>query len=118
MKVNPLVAGLVTAVATVASVLVTRSITDVSYSQISPIWAAIVGFIAPVYAAATLRKNRSRVKSPALATAVISLLVVAVVVVTSLLGSQEDDYKLQMITQFAVLAACCMVLVPAAAKGE
>lgn len=118
MKVNPVVAGVVTAVATTASVLITQAITDRTYSQISPVWAVIVGFIAPVYATVTLRKNASRVSNPFLATAVISVLVVAVVVITSLLGSQEDEYKVQMITQFAVLGACCVVLVPLAAKGE
>ena len=107
-------AGILTAVATTACVLISRAVTDHHYSQISPIWAAIVGFVAPVYAISVLQKNRSRVRRPRLAVAVISAILVAVVALTSVLGSQEHDYKIQMIAQFAVLAVCCVIFVPAA----
>ena len=107
-------AGILTAVATTACVLISRVVTDQQYSQISPIWAAIVGFVAPVYAISVLQKNRSRVRRPRLAVAVIAATVVGVVTLTSALGSQEHDYKIQMITQFAVLAVCCVIFVPAA----
>lgn len=107
-------AGTLTAVATAACVLISRVVTDQRYSHISPIWAAIVGFVAPVYAISVLQKNRSRVRRPRLAVAVIAAIVVGVVTLTSALGSQEHDYKIQMIAQFAVLAVCCVIFVPAA----
>lgn len=113
-KITPVVAGLVTAAVTTAAVLVARAVTDNTYSQISPLWAVIVGFVAPVYGVSTINKNRSRISSPRRATIVLSALVVTVVVITSLLGSQDGGYKAQMITQFVVLAACCVVLVPLA----
>ena len=107
-------AGTLTAVATAACVLISRAVTDQQYSQISPIWAAIVGFVAPVYAISALQKNRSRVRRPRLVVAVIAAVVVGVVTLASALGSQEHDYKIQMIAQFAVLAVCCVLFVPAA----
>ena len=113
-RVRPAVAGAITAVVTAASVVVTQKVTGSTFSQISPIWALIVGFVAPVYGISTIGKNRSRVSNPRAATAALSTLIVGIVVITSLLGSQESDYKVQMIVQFVVLAACCIVLVPAA----
>ena len=88
MRLSPSSACVLTAIATAASVYITRSITNESVSQINPLFAAIGGFATPAYAINILNKSRTKPKNPQ-----------------------------KLVTMFVVLGICAIAFIPTALKA-
>jgi len=117
MRLTPPIAGLLTAIATAASVFITRSITNESVSQINPLFAAIGGFVIPTYAINMFQKSRTQAKNPQKIVTIATLAIVLPVLAILWIGNRDHAYKVQMATMFVVLGVCTIAFVPAALKA-
>ena len=117
MRLTPQIAGLLTAIATAASVFITRSITNESVSQINPLFAAIGGFVIPTYAVNMFQKSRTQAKNPQKIVTISALAIVLPVLAILWIGNRDHAYKVQMATMFVVLGVCTIAFVPAALKA-
>jgi Na+/H+ antiporter NhaA len=117
MRLTPQIAGLLTAIATAASVFITRSITNESVSQINPLFAAIGGFVIPTYAVNMFQKSRTQAKNPQKIVTIATLAIVLPVLAILWIGNRDHAYKVQMATMFVVLGVCTIAFVPAALKA-
>jgi Na+/H+ antiporter NhaA len=117
MRLTPQIAGLLTAIATAASVFITRSITNESVSQINPLFAAIGGFVIPTYAVNMFQKSRTQAKNPQKIVTIATLAIVLPVLAILWIGNRDHAYKVQMAAMFVVLGVCTIAFVPAALKA-
>ena len=117
MRLTPQIAGLLTAIATAASVFITRSITNESVSQINPLFAAIGGFVIPTYAVNMFQKSRTQAKNPQKIVTIAALAIVLPVLAILWIGNRDHAYKVQMAAMFVVLGVCTIAFVPAALKA-
>ena len=117
MRLTPQIAGLLTAIATAASVFITRSITNESVSQINPLFAAIGGFVIPTYAVNMFQKSRTQAKNPQKIVTIAALAIVLPVLAILWIGNRDHAYKVQMATMFVVLGVCTIAFVPTALKA-
>ena len=117
MRLTPQIAGLLTAIATAASVFITRSITNESVSQINPLFAAIGGFVIPTYALNMFQKSRTPAKNPQKIVTIAALAIVLPVLAILWIGNRDHAYKVQMATMFVVLGVCTIAFVPTALKA-
>jgi len=118
MRLTPPVACLLTAIATAASVYITRSITNESVSQINPLFAAIGGFVIPAYAINMLTKSRNKPKNPQKLVTIAALAIVLPVLAILWIGGRDHAYKVQMGTMFVVIGACAIAFIPTALKTK
>ena len=117
MRLTRPIAGLLTAIATAASVYITRSITNESVSQINPLFAAIGGFVIPTYAVNMFQKSRTQAKNPQKIVTIAALAIVLPVLAILWIGNRDHAYKVQMATMFIVIGACAIAFIPAALKA-
>ena len=117
MRITPPAACLITAIATVASVYIARSITNESVSQINPLFAAIGGFVIPAYAINVLSKSRVKPKNPQKLVTIFTASIVLPVIAILWIGNRDHAYKMQMATMFIVLGVCAIAFIPAALKA-
>ena len=117
MRLSPSSACVLTAIATAASVYITRSITNESVSQINPLFAAIGGFATPAYAINILNKSRTKPKNPQKLVTIFTAAIVLPVIAILWIGNRDHAYKVQMATMFIVLGVCAIAFVPAALKA-
>ena len=117
MRLTPSSTCVLTAIATAASVYITRSITNESVSQINPLFAAIGGFVIPAYAINVLIKSRVKPKNPQKIVTIAALAIVLPVLAILWIGNRDHAYKVQMATMFIVLGVCTIAFVPAALKA-
>jgi len=118
MRLTPPAACVLTAIATAASVYVTRLITNESVSQINPLFAALGGFVIPAYALNMFRKSRTQAKYPQKIVAIAALAIVVPVLTILWIGNRDHAYKVQMGTMFVVLGICAIAFIPAALKAN
>ena len=118
MRLTPPAACVLTAIATAASVYITRSITNESVSQINPLFAAIGGFVIPAYAFNMFKKSRTQAKNPQKIVTIAALAIVLPVLVILWIGNRDHAYKVQMATMFVVLGVCAIGLIPLALKAK
>lgn len=118
MRITPPAACLLTAMATAASVYITRSITNESVSQINPLFAAIGGFVIPAYAINILKKSRVKPKNPQKLVTIFACAIVVPVIAILWIGNRDHAYKVQMATMFIVLGVCAIAFIPAALKAN
>ena len=117
MRLTPQIAGLLTAIATAASVFITRSITNESVSQINPLFAAIGGFVIPTYAVNMFQKSRTPAKNPQKIVTIAALAIVLPVLAILWIGNRDHAYKVQMAAMFVVLGVCTIAFVPETLKA-
>ena len=117
MRLTIPVACLITAIATAASVYITRSITNESVSQINPLFAAIGGFVIPAYAINVLSKSRVKPKNPQKFVTIFTAAIVLPVIAILWIGNRDHAYKVQMATMFVVLGICAIAFIPTALKA-
>ena len=117
MRLTPPAACVLTAIATAASVYITRSITNESVSQINPLFAAIGGFVIPAYALNMFQKSRIQAKNPQKIVTIATLAIVLPVLAILWIGNRDHAYKVQMAAMFVVLGICTIAFVPAALKA-
>ncbi|MEI7507555.1 MAG: hypothetical protein WCK23_12150 [Actinomycetes bacterium] len=117
MRLTPPAACVLTAIATAASVYISRSITNESVSQINPLFAAIGGFVIPAYAFNIVKKSRTKPKNPQKLVAIVALGIVLPVLTILWVGNRDHAYKVQMGTMFVVLGICAIAFIPAALKA-
>ena len=117
MRLTPSSASVLTAIATTASVYITRSITNENVSQINPLFAAIGGFVIPAYAINVLSKSRVKPKNPQKLVTIFAAAIVLPVLAILWIGNRDHAYKVQMGTMFVVLGVCAIAFIPAALKA-
>ena len=117
MRLSPSSACVLTAIATAASIYITRSITNESVSQINPLFAAIGGFATPAYAINILNKSRTKPKNTQKLVTIFTAAIVLPVIAILWIGNRDHAYKVQMATMFIVLGVCAIAFVPAALKA-
>jgi predicted membrane channel-forming protein YqfA (hemolysin III family) len=117
MRLTPPAACVLTAIATAASVYITRSITNESVSQINPLFAAIAGVVIPTYAINMFQKSRTQAKNPQKIVTIATLAIVLPVLAILWIGNRDHAYKVQMAAMFVVLGICTIAFVPAALKA-
>jgi Na+/melibiose symporter-like transporter len=118
MRLTPPATCVLTAIATAASVYITRSITNESVSQVNPLFAAIGGFVIPAYAFNILHKSRNKPKNPQKLVTIFTAVIVLPVLAILWIGYQSNAYKVQMATIFVVLGACAIAFIPSALKAD
>jgi len=118
MRINPPAACLLTAIATAASVYITRSVTNESVNQINPLFAAIGGFVIPAYAINMLTKSRIKPKNPQKLVTIAALAIVLPVLAILWIGNSDHAYKVQMATMFVVIGTCVVAFIPTALKAK
>lgn len=118
MRVSRGLAIIVTGIATAIGQVIAQVVEPDDNWETNPVFALLGGLIVPGYLMNVLTKSRMPIRNPGKVVRIAVVVFLVPVMLIIALGGRDTGFKVQMITQFAVLGLGCFVLVPPALAAE